>query len=191
MPTLDTAQLAAIADNRLWHALITEITVEAGDVIRLTNNYFNLDIGGNTYIANSELQQPANTKNNTMTNNSTTNISIGLLDTTMRNRVLSADIIGSRIVISRVFIDEDAGTVIGDPLPRIQGLIFAYEVRDTNSADGTLQPFRASLDIRPDTSDLLTIPNLATNSQSQQRFAPTDNIFSLVEASANKNIILT
>ena len=72
MPSLDPAQLAAIANNRLWHALITEITVEAGDVIRLTNNYFDLNIGGNNYVANSELQQPANTKNNTMTNNSTT-----------------------------------------------------------------------------------------------------------------------
>lgn len=191
MPTISPEQLAAISGNSLWHSLITEITVEDGDVIRLTNNYFDLNIGGNTYVANSELQQPRSSKNNTMTNNSTTNISIGLLDLVMRQRVLSADIIGSRIVISRVFIDEEAGTVIGDPLPRIQGVIFAYEVRDEPAADGSLQPFRASLDIRPDTSDLLTVPNLATNSASQQRFAPSDNIFSLVEASANKNIILT
>ena len=156
MPSLTTEQLAQIADNGLWHSLITEITVETGDVIYLTNNYFNLVVDGNTYVANSELQQPASSKTNTQTNNSTTQIVIGLLDPVMRNRVLSADIIGSRIVISRVFIDENAGTIIGPPLPRIQGVIFSYEVRDSPTGGGTLQPFQALLDIRPDTADLLT-----------------------------------
>ena len=190
MPSLTPAQLAQLSDNGLWHSLITEITIETGDVIYLTNNYFNLVVDGQTYIANSELQQPASSKVNTQTNNSTTQIVIGLLDPTMRNRVLSADIIGSRIVISRVFIDEQLGTVVGPPLPRIQGVIFSYEVRDSPTGDGTLQPFQALLDIRPDTADLLTVPNVGTNSHSQQRFAPTDNIFSLVEASANKNVVL-
>ena len=55
MPSLTTEQLAQIADNGLWHSLITEITVETGDVIYLTNNYFNLVVDGNTYVANSEL----------------------------------------------------------------------------------------------------------------------------------------
>ena len=71
MPSLTPAQLAQIADNGLWHSLITEITIETGDVIYLTNNYFNLIIDGQTYIANSELQQPASSKVNTQTNNST------------------------------------------------------------------------------------------------------------------------
>ena len=190
MPSLTPAQLAQLSDNGLWHSLITEITIDNSTSLYLTNNYFNLVIDGQTYIANSELQQPASSKVNTQTNNSTTQIVIGLLDPTMRQRVLSADIIGSRIVISRVFIDENAGTVIGPPLPRIQGVIFSYEVRDSPTGDGTLQPFQALLDISPDTADLLTTPNVGTNSHSQQRFAPTDNIFSLVEASANKNVVL-
>ena len=128
MPSLTPAQLAQIADHGLWHSLITEITIDNTTTIRLTNNYFNLIIDGQTYIANSELQQPASSKVNTQTNNSTTQIVIGLLDPVMRQRVLSADIIGSRIVISRVFIDEQLGTVVGPPLPRIQGVIFSYEV---------------------------------------------------------------
>ena len=59
-----------------------------------------------------------------------------------------------------------------------------------NPLYGQWEPFEALIDIRPDTADLLTTPNVNTNSASQQRFNATDNIFSLVEASANKNIVL-
>ena len=52
--SLTTELLAQIAGNSLWHSLITEITVETGDVIYLTNNYFDLVINGQNYVANSE-----------------------------------------------------------------------------------------------------------------------------------------
>ena len=97
---------------------------------------------------------------------------------------------GARITASRVLLNETTNAIIGDPLPRLEGVIWGFDSREDWSQDGTLRDFSAEVDIRPETEDLLTVPNIQTNSNSQQRFAPTDNIFSRVEASANKNVIL-
>ena len=191
MPHLTPAQLAAISGVGVWHALITEIViVPTTNVLRFTTHYADLVIDGNTYLANSSVSQPQSTLQNTMANNNSTRIRVGLVDQARRNRFLTGDVRGARFTLSRVLIDEDTNTIIGPPLERISGVVHGYEVRDNFTGDGSLQPFEALIDIRPDTADLLTTPNVNTNSASQQRFNATDNIFSLVEASANKNIVL-
>lgn len=188
MAALSTEQIAAINQTGVTHALT--ISVSYGTTqLYLTDYYRDLLIDGNTYLGDSEIQPLTSTRSSTVSNNATTRVRVGVLDPTRRQAFLSDDIIGADVTVSRVLID-DNGDVIGDPIPRIIGKEFAYEIRDNFTGDGTLQSFEAIIDIRPDTADLQTTPNIRTNNNSQQRFAPTDNIFSLVEGSAGKSIQL-
>ena len=188
MAALSTEQITAINQTGVTHALTVHVSFGTNNLY-LTDYYRNLLIDGNTYVGDSEIQPLTSTRTSTSSNNATTRVRLGLLDPTRRQFFLSDDVIGADVTISRILIDAN-GDVIGDPIPRIIGKEFAYEIRDDYTGDGTLQRFEAIIDIRPDTADLQTTPNVRTNSNSQHRFAPTDNIFSLVEGSAGKRIQL-
>ena len=192
---LTAAQITAVNSGSLWHTLITRVVVDSTLTLRLTNHYKDLRITEAdgvtyTYSSDDEARGVPSSRFNTLTNASTTNFIIGLLDPQRRERFLSARNIGARATISRVIIDDTTGEPVGDPLPRVQGVVWGYEIEEDWTQDGTLRAFNAVLDIRPETDDLLTTPNVQTNSASQQRFAMNDDIFSLVEASSNKNVVL-
>ena len=104
--------------------------------------------------------------------------------------VTSGDLFGADSSISRVLIDQTTGAVVGDPIPRFQGIVFSIDIEDEYYGTEADRVFETTFDIRPESSDLKTSPSVSTNSQSQKRFNSADNIFSLVEASANKNVVL-
>ena len=188
MASLTTAQIDEINGDGVWIVTMVRIT-NGSTVFAYTTHYQDITYDGNTFISNNELLEIGASTTNTTTNQSTTSMRFGIVDTAWRTSVLSGNLIGADCEVFRAFLNDETGAMIGDPLIRLSGVVWDFDAEDDASTNGYGE-FFVTFDIRPFTNDLVTMPALLTNSQSQQRFSTTDNIFSLVEASANKQITL-
>ena len=186
---LTSAQMAQINGSDSWTIKLVEIT-SGTTVYRYTDHYGDVTSSSNTYSSMNELKTVSTSKVSTRATQTSTMIRFGAVDAAWRLIALSGNLIGAQIVISRAFLDGE-GVLIGPPLPRIEGTIWGLDATD-DYQDGQATVFDVTFDIRPETSDLLTRPFLSTNSRSHKRFTASanDDIFSLVEASANKNVVL-
>ena len=188
MADLTTAQIDEINSDGVWIVRMIRIT-NGSTIFAYTNHYQDITYDGNTFIANNELLDIQPSTTNTVTNQSTTSMRFGIVDTAWRTTVLSGNLIGADCEVFRAFLNKETGVMIGDPLIRLNGVVWDFDAEDDASLNGYGE-FYVTFDVRPFTNDLVTSPALLTNSQSQHRFSTTDDIFSLVEASANKNITL-
>ena len=187
---LSPEQLAVVNSNSVWTAKLVRITY-GSNVIRYTDHYADITVPDDgTYLADNEILGVVGANANARVNEGTLSFRFGVVDAGWRGVVLSGDLLGARFSISRVILNEQSGAVIGDPIPRFAGIIFGLDVEDDYDGSEQQRPFEVAIDVRPESSELKTSPSVSTNSQSQHRFNSSDNIFSLVEASANKNVVL-
>ena len=183
---ISTDQLNAVNSRSIWPIKLVDI----GGVFQYTDHYAPVVVSGTTYNNVNEMRAVVNSRQDTRVTEATTSIRFGVIDAGFRGSVLSGSLLGAEFSISRALLNNE-GTIIGDPIPRFTGTIFSLSVEDTyEQGERGDQDFYVDIDVRPETSELKTIPSVSTNSQSQHRFNSNDNIFSLVEASANKNVVL-
>lgn len=187
---LSPEQLAVVNSNSVWTAKLVRITF-GSTTLRFTDHYADITVGSDgVYLSDNEMLGAVGANQNTRVNEGTLSFTFGVIDSAFRSAVLSSNMLGGRFTIERVLLDEETGMLVGSPIPRFEGIIFAQDVEDEYDGTEQLRSFYVSFDIRPESSDLKTTPSVSTNSQSQHRFNSSDNIFSLVEASANKNVVL-
>lgn len=185
-------QLAAVNSNSYWSATLFKIQY-GSNFIRWTDHFVDTVIAGDgTYLADNEFRSADPVSQKTQANQATTRVIIGTNDPVIRSLFVNGTLLGAEVTVDRILIQAPSGAVIGAPIPRLVGTIWQYDIEDSYSADTAgIRPFNVTVDVRPETNDLTTNPYVSTNSASQKRYAATDNIFSLVEASANKTVVLT
>jgi len=136
MLNLSSANLSAIGSNVPWPVDLVVIAVDDGDenkIVRLTNHYHNLIVGGKTYIAAGEFLGFSEISDDLEVKDNALDIQLSGVNATFTAVVLGESVEGSLVEVYRGYYDEDTGALFDTPFLRWSGRVNNYSINDDYS----------------------------------------------------------
>ena len=149
MLNLSTANANAIASDTPFPVDFVEMIIDPSStptkIIRLTNHYHNLTVGGNVYTSTGELLGFSEITDNLEAKDNSLELQLSGVSSTFTAVMLAESIEGSLVSISRGYYNEAAGTLVDAPFLRWSGRVNNFSIQDDhNSYNSFMQVFTSN-----------------------------------------------
>lgn len=166
MIVIDPAiEAALLSDYTRAHLVTLELN---GVTLRYTENGYDLDYAGNTWLANGLLLDMGNPKYTAELRVNETDLSFTAADLTTLAIILNNPQYNRRVTVDRVYLDDD-GEIVGDPIRLNNWRIVGWTSGDEVSGESII-----ALRMASEFADWQKPAGRRTTPASQQRFYPTD-----------------
>ena len=176
--TLSAAILSELSTKtHHWTLELIEIIIDPTDpnaILRLTNHYQDITFDSNVYTASGSMLGIGQYQENIEATNDALQVSLSAIDSAVFAAVLDNPVAGSTVKIYKAFLDEDLGTLIGDPYLVWSGIANSYSI-DDNYEHSSSDTVNISLSCKSLLSTLMERQSgLYTSMPSYQFKYPTD-----------------
>ena len=162
--TINASTLTALQSDgfRMCHL----IDIDLGTQLYITDNAFDVSYNSNTYTAESWVLGVGSANESVDLRVGKITLNLSTVESTVRNYLLSNDIINRSVQFYRAVINDSSGAIVGDPIPTFKGYITTFSISDSGTRSS------ASISIASHWADFEKKNGRFTNDNSQQ------NIFS-------------
>lgn len=133
MLSLSAANLTAIGSDVPWPVDLVVISLDHTDenkIVRLTNHYHDLTVGGKNYIATGEFLGFTEITNDLEVKDNSLDIQLSGVSATFTSIMLGESVEGSLVSIFRGYYDESTGDLVDDPFLRWSGRVNNFAIND-------------------------------------------------------------
>jgi len=136
MKSFSNAMIVALRDTIPWPVDLVKVDISSVEDIYLTNHYHDIEVGSNTYLSAGDLLGFSNVSEHLEVKDNSLDLSLSGLDDAILSRILTKNIEGSKVTISRGFYNESTGKLHGynDPdygvYDRWSGRVHSYAIQD-------------------------------------------------------------
>jgi len=136
MKSFSTAMINALSESVPWPIDLVKVDIDGVENIYLTNHYHDIDVGSDTYLSTGDLLGFSNVSEHLEVKDNSIDVSLSGLDETILATILTKNIEGSKVTVSRGFYNESTGKLHGytdsnyGVYDRWSGRVHSYAIQD-------------------------------------------------------------